>query len=338
MIEVREDCSLKAYNTFDIDVKCKYFVESDDEEELRAFVAEYEWEPSEILILGGGSDFLFTEDFDGTVFYPHMQGMEIWKEDEKEVWVRVGAGVEWDDLVAWTVERGWGGIENLSLIPGHVGAAPVQNVGAYGMEAGERIEWVEAIELEKAVRVQIAGKNCRFAYRDSLFKTEWKNKYLITRVIFRLSKQPEFRLDYGALRQELAKVETPLTLSDVRQAVIRIRQAKLPDVKVLPNAGSFFKNPHVPRLQAERLREQYPEMPVYEVDEACCKLSAGWLIEQCGWKGRRLGKAGVYEKQALVLVNYGGATGVEIARLANEIRKTVFMKFGIWIEPEVYVM
>ena len=250
------------------------------------------------LILGGGSNFLFTEDFTGTVFYPAMQGKEVIKEDEEEVWVRIGAGVEWDDFVAWTVEQGWGGVENLSFIPGHVGAAPVQNVGAYGMEAGERID----------------------------------------RVVFRLSKKPEFRLDYGALRSELEKMGGEVNLTNIRQAVIRIRRSKLPDVAEIPNAGSFFKNPVVSREQADRLLAEYPGMPVYEVDDACCKLAAGWMIEQCGWKGRTWGKAGVHDKQALVLVNRGGASGIEITRLANEIRKSVFMKFGIWIEPEVYVI
>ena len=338
MIEVKEDYSLKPYNTFAIDVKCRYFVESDEEEALRAFVADYEWQPSEVLILGGGSNFLFTEDFTGTVFYPAMQGKEVIKEDEEEVWVRIGAGVEWDDFVAWTVEQGWGGVENLSFIPGHVGAAPVQYVGAYGMEAGERIDRVEAIALDKAIQVEIAGKDCRFAYRDSIFKREWKNRYIITRVVFRLSKKTEFRLDYGALRSELEKMGGEVNLTNIRQAVIRIRRSKLPDVAEIPNAGSFFKNPVVSREQADRLLAEYPGMPVYEVDDACCKLAAGWMIEQCGWKGRTSGKAGVHDKQALVLVNRGGASGIEITRLANEIRKSVFMKFGIWIEPEVYVI
>ena len=294
MIEVKEDYSLKPYNTFAIDVKCRYFVESDEEEALRAFVADYEWQPSEVLILGGGSNFLFTEDFTG--------------------------------------------VENLSFIPGHVGAAPVQNVGAYGMEAGERIDRVEAIALDKAIQVEIAGKDCHFAYRDSIFKREWKNRYIITRVVFRLSKKTEFRLDYGALRSELEKMGGEVNLTNIRQAVIRIRRSKLPDVAEIPNAGSFFKNPVVSREQADRLLAEYPGMPVYEVDDACCKLAAGWMIEQCGWKGRTWGKAGVHDKQALVLVNRGGASGIEITRLANEIRKSVFMKFGIWIEPEVYVI
>lgn len=335
---VEENYSLKPYNTFGIDVRCRYFVEAGEVDELLDFVASYEWEPQEVLILGGGSNFLFTEDFNGTVFYPAMQGIEVVREDAVEVEVRVGAGVEWDDFVAWAVGQGFWGIENLSLIPGHVGAAPVQNVGAYGMEAGERIIEVEAIHLPEARLVRIAGRDCRFAYRDSIFKKEWKNRYIITHVFFRLSKQPQFRLDYGSMRSELERVGGEVTLQKIRQAVINIRNSKLPDVKILPNAGSFFKNPVVPLKLAENLLKQYPALPVYPVDEAKVKLAAGWLIEQCGWKGKVLGQAGVHEKQALVLVNRGDADGVEIAHLANEIKKSVFIKFGVWIEPEVYIL
>lgn len=337
-MKISENYSLRPYNTFDIDVRCKYFIEADDEEELLDFVAAYEWNPFEILILGGGSDFLFTEDFDGTVFYPAMQGMVVTEEDGESVKVRVGAGVEWDDFVAWAVGCGYGGVENLSLIPGHVGAAPVQNVGAYGMEAGEVIESVEAIDLEKAQKVTISAGECRFAYRDSIFKQEWKNRFIITHVVFRLSKHPHFRLEYGNVQGELEKMGGEISLQTIRQAVINIRKAKLPDVKELPNAGSFFKNPLVSRVFAEKLAEQYPGIPLYPVDEDCYKLAAGWLIEQCGWKGRTLGRAGVYEKQALVLVNRGGASGLEISHLANEIKKSVFVKFGVMIEPEVYVL
>lgn len=337
-MEIKENYSLKAYNTFGIDVRCKYFVESDNEEELLEFVASYEWNPHEILVLGAGSNFLFTEDFDGTVFYPSMRGMEIIDEDQTSVCVRVGAGEVMDDLVAWAVEHGYGGVENLSLIPGHVGAAPVQNVGAYGMEAGETICRVEAIDLDKAQIVEIDAAECRFAYRDSVFKHEWKNRFIITRVLFRLSKTPAFRLDYGNVRKELDKLGGEITLENIRKAIINIRNEKLPDVGILPNAGSFFKNPMVTRQVAENLLKQYPELPVYIIDEDSRKLAAGWMIEQCGWKGRSLGNAAVYDKQALVLVNRGGADGTEISRLANEIKKSVFMKFGVWIEPEVYVI
>lgn len=336
-MEVRENYSLKNYNTFGIDVKCRYFVESDTESEFLEFVSSYELKPEEIMVLGEGSNFLFTDDFDGTVFYPTMKGMEIVEENDEHVWVKVGAGEVWDDFVAWAVEQGYGGVENLSLIPGHVGAAPVQNVGAYGMEAGDTIERVEAIQIEKARKETISAADCRFAYRDSIFKGEWKNRYIVTYVVFRLTKVPEFRLNYGSVREELQKLGE-VSLKNIRRAIIQIRRAKLPDVKKLPNAGSFFKNPVVSREQAGQLKERYPELPVYPVDEDRVKLAAGWLIEQCGWKGKDLGKAGVYEKQALILVNRAGASGVEVARLANEVKKSVFMTFGVWIEPEVYVI
>lgn len=336
-MEVRENYSLKNYNTFGIDVKCRYFVESDTESEFLEFVSSYELKPEEIMVLGEGSNFLFTDDFDGTVFYPTMKGMEIVEENDEHVWVKVGAGEVWDDFVAWAVEQGYGGVENLSLIPGHVGAAPVQNVGAYGMEAGDTIERVEAIQIEKARKETISAADCRFAYRDSVFKGEWKNRYIVTYVVFRLTKVPEFRLNYGSVREELQKLGE-VSLKNIRRAIIQIRRAKLPDVKELPNAGSFFKNPVVSREQAGQLKERYPELPVYPVDEDRVKLAAGWLIEQCGWKGKDLGKAGVYEKQALILVNRAGASGVEVARLANEVKKSVFMTFGVWIEPEVYVI
>lgn len=336
-MEVRENYSLKNYNTFGIDVKCRYFVESDTESEFLEFVSSYELKPEEIMVLGEGSNFLFTDDFDGTVFYPTIKGMEIVEENDEHVWVRIGAGEIWDDFVAWAVEQGYGGVENLSFIPGHVGAAPVQNVGAYGMEAGDTIERVEAIQIEEARKDVIDAADCRFAYRDSIFKGEWKNKYIITYVVFRLTKAPEFRLNYGSVQEELQKLGA-VNLKNIRQAIIHIRQAKLPDVKELPNAGSFFKNPVVPREQAEQLKKKYPELPVYPVDEERVKLAAGWLIEQCGWKGKDLGKAGVYEKQALILVNRAEASGVEVAHLANEVKKSVFMTFGVWIEPEVYVI
>ena len=335
-MKIKENYSLKDYNTFAIAVKCKYFAEAATEEELLDFVRTYEWNPEEILILGGGSNFLFTEDFEGTVFYPAMK--EIIEEDEDFVYVRVGAGEVWDEWVAWAVEHGYGGVENLSLIPGHVGAAPVQNVGAYGMEAGDTIYRVEAIRLDSAELVRVDATDCQFAYRDSIFKRLWKNQYLIARVIFRLTKKPEFRLEYGSIRNELDQLGGEISLKNIRRAIIRIRQEKLPDVAVLPNAGSFFKNPVVSGEMAEKLLLQYPELPVYQVDDERRKLAAGWMIEQCGWKGRSLGKAGVHKKQALVLVNEGGADGTEVACLANEIKKSVFLKFGVWLEPEVYIV
>ena len=266
-----------------------------------------------------------------------MQGYEIVEENEHDVLVRVGSGVVWDDFVAWAVEHGYGGIENLSLIPGHVGATPVQNIGAYGMEAGESIARVEAVDIVKAEKVKFDAAECRFGYRDSIFKHEWKNRHVVTYVTFRLTRQPVFRLQYGSVRDEVTRAGE-VTLKAVREAIIRIREAKLPDVNVLPNAGSFFKNPVVERKAADALLAENPGMPIYPVDDEHVKLAAGWLIEMSGWKGKGIGNAAVHDRQALVLVNKGGASGIEIAHLANEIKKSVFLKFGIWLEPEVYVI
>lgn len=337
-MKIEENFNLRKYNTFNINCCCKYFVESKSTEELLDFVASYELKPEEILLLGGGSNFLFTEDFDGTVIYPTMQGIEVVEEDEQNVYVKVGAGVVWDDFVKWAVEKQLGGIENLSLIPGHVGAAPVQNMGAYGMEVADTIHRVEALDIEKAVPVSIVPEQCCFAYRDSIFKHAWKNRYIITGVVFALKKQPELKLEYGSIKKELESLGGGINVGSIRQAVINIRNSKLPDVKSLPNAGSFFKNPVVPRVLAEQLKRKYTEMPVYEVNEEYVKLAAGWLIEAAGWKGKRIGQAGIYELQALIVINYGNATGIEILRLINEVKKGVFMKFGIWLEPEVNII
>lgn len=337
-MEIRENFNIRKYNTFDIDVTCRYFVESDKEEDFLEFVSTYELDLSELIILGGGSNFLFTENFEGTIFYPTMQGITCDREDDEYVYVRVGAGVEWDDFVCWSVKQGYGGIENLSFIPGHVGAAPVQNVGAYGVEAKDTIFQVEAIDIEKAQKRIISNEECDFAYRNSIFKGAWKNRFIITYVLFKLAKQPKLRLHYGGVSEKLEQFGGKITLATVRQAIIDIRREKLPSVEEFPNAGSFFKNPIVDIAVAHRLQEQYPLIPVYPISDTQAKLAAGWLIDQVGWKGRRWKQAGVHTKQALVLVNLGGATGEQIAQLANEIKKSVFIKFGVFIEPEVYVI
>lgn len=337
-MRIEENFNLRSYNTFALDCKCNCFIESGAAEDFVELAASYDLSPEKILLLGGGSNFLFTEDFDGTVIYPTIQGMEVLREDQKYVWVKAGAGVVWDDFVAWTVEHGWGGVENLSLIPGHVGASPVQNVGAYGMEAADTIYEVEAVDIRAARRVTLTAGECCFAYRDSIFKHQWKNRYIITSVVFRLNKKAEFKLDYGSIRAEIARAGGEVSLLAVRSAVIRIRNAKLPDVKLLPSAGSFFKNPVVPLQMAEEMKKDYPDLPVYPLAEETVKLAAGWLIEQTGWKGKAIGQAGVYDKQALVLVNKGNATGLEIVRLANEIKKSVFLKFNVWLEPEVNII
>lgn len=337
-MRIEENFNLQAYNTFAIDCRCRYFVESEREEDFITLAASYELQPEKILLLGAGSNFLFTEDFDGTVIYPIMPGIERIEEDGEHVWVRVGAGVVWDDFVAWAVGQGLGGVENMSFIPGHVGASPVQNVGAYGMEAADTIAEVEAIDIEHACKVKIKAGDCCFAYRDSAFKHQWKNRYIITYVVFCLKKVPEFRLDYGSIRAEIEKAGGEINLKNVREAVFRIRSSKLPDVKEWPSAGSFFKNPVVSPAEADRLKQQYPELPVYPMTEGGVKLAAGWLIEKAGWKGKSLGPAAVHDRQALVLVNRGNATGFDVTRLANEVKKSVFLKFNVWLEPEVNVV
>ena len=332
---IKEHASLKPFNTFGIEAACRYWVESDKEEEWIDFVTARA--TGEVFVLGGGSNVLFTTDFPGMILHPTMKGIEIEEENATEIFPRVGAGMAWDDLARWAVERGYGGVENLSLIPGNVGATPVQNIGAYGAEIGERIARVEAIDLVNGRKRMIRGEDCRFGYRDSIFKNEWKDRFMIARVTYRLSKVPRFQLDYQGVREEVERLGG-VSLANVRQAIIRLREARLPDVKELPNAGSFFKNPVVEKEIADRLAKDFPGMPAYPAGEGKAKLAAGWLIEQAGWKGRSEGKAAVHEKQALVLVNKGGAAGSEIARLANEVKKAVFMKFGVWIEPEVNVL
>lgn len=337
MITIYEQADLTAYNTFALQARCRYLAAADDTADWVAFFREYELEPEEVLMLGQGSNLLLTEDFPGVVLYPTNTSAEVIREDEESVDVRVGSGRSMDDFICWCVQQGWGGLENLSGIPGHVGAAPVQNVGAYGVEAGERIVSLEAVEVATAKPLSIEAAACGFGYRDSRFKYDWKNRFLITSVVFRLDKNPSFRLDYGDVGKRVESLGIP-SLARVREAILEIRREKLPDVKLSPNAGSFFKNPIVTLAEAEQLRRQYPQMPLYPVNDESAKLAAGWLIEQAGWKGRALGRAAVHDRQALVLVNTGGATGEEIARLANEVKKSVFMQFGVWLEPEVNII
>jgi UDP-N-acetylmuramate dehydrogenase len=337
MILVKDHVDLKEYNTFGIEAACRHWVTGDDADELLAFLSARALKPGEVFVLGGGSNVLFTADFPGVILRPATRGREIVEEDAAGALVRVGAGVPWDDFVRWAVERGLGGVENLSLIPGHVGATPVQNIGAYGVEVGERVERVEAIDMLRGKKVTLDAATCRFGYRDSIFKSEWKDRFIITHVTYRLSKTPCLRLEYKGVREEVERLGEP-SLALVRQAIIRVREGKLPDVKLLPNAGSFFKNPVVEAALAARLLEEFPGMPLYPAGEGRAKLAAGWLLEQAGWKGRALGEAAVHDRQALVLVNRGKATGDEILRLSNEIKKGVFMKFGVCLEPEVTIL
>ncbi|MDR1273357.1 MAG: UDP-N-acetylmuramate dehydrogenase [Odoribacteraceae bacterium] len=334
---VKDHVGLKEYNTFGIEAACRQWITGDDADELLEFVTARALKPGEVFVLGGGSNVLFTADFPGVILRPAMKECAVAGENATEVLVRTGAGVPWDDFVRWAVERGLGGVENLSLIPGHVGATPVQNIGAYGVEVGERVARVEAIDMLRGQKVAIDAETCRFGYRDSIFKGEWKDRFIITHVTYRLSKNPCLRLEYKGVREEVERLGEP-SLALVRQAIIRIREHKLPDVKQLPNAGSFFKNPVVETALASRLLESFPDMPLYPAGEGRAKLAAGWLIEQAGWKGRSIGEAAVHDRQALVLVNKGKATGTAILHLANEVKKGVFMKFGVWLEPEVTIL
>ena len=329
------NCSLLPYNTFGMDVKASRFVEYASVEELRGLWNAEREAVARALHIGGGSNLLFASDYEGLILHSAIKGYTVVKETEEEVEVRVGAGEVWDDFVAYTVANGWYGAENLSLIPGEVGASAVQNIGAYGVEAKDLIVSVDTFGLETGEERRFMREECRYAYRESVFKQELKGKYAVTFVTYRLKKHPVFHLEYGNIRAELEKQGCQVDLENVRRIIIAIRQAKLPDPKVLGNAGSFFMNPVVPKMQFEALLAQYPDMPHYPVDDANVKIPAGWMIDRCGWKGKRVGHAGVHEKQALVLVNCGGATGKEVMHLAEEIVASVRERFGVTIRPEV---
>jgi len=335
MIRFFEYYSLKTLNTFGIDVSARYFFEFTETEDLKTFVASNDsWKEDRMIVLGGGSNILFLGDFDGLVFHPNSKGIYPVKEDRQHIWIEAGAGENWDEFVQYTVDYELGGIENLSFIPGNVGAAPVQSIGAYGQEAGNCIETVKGFDLMENKEKEFSAEECEFSYRNSIFKRKFKNRFIITSVVFKLNKFPEFNLDYGSVLQ---KVETlgEVNLKNVRQAVIDIRNSKLPQVEELPNAGSFFKNPVVPAEKANRLKSEFPELPVYPAGDEKMKVAAGWLIEKAGWKGFRDGDAGVHEKQALVLVNYGNATGKDIFNLSEKIKNSVKKGFDIELETEV---
>ena len=333
-MKIFRDYSLLPHNTFGMDVKASVFIEYASVEELKEVLSLYV-KDNQWLHIGKGSNLLFTGDFSGIILHSAIKGYEVIHEDTNEVVVRVGAGEVWDDFVAMTVENEWYGAENLSLIPGEVGASAVQNIGAYGVEAKDLIVGVEAIEVSTGKESIFKNEECGYAYRESVFKSLLKYQYLVTHVSYRLKKTPCYHLDYGNIRLELEKQKARLTLANVRQAIISIREAKLPDPKLQGNAGSFFMNPVISRKHFEALLVDYPLMPHYEVDAESIKIPAAWMIDQCGWKGKRLGRAGVHDKQALVLVNLGGAVGTEVIALSEAIQKSVYEKFGINILPEV---
>ncbi|MDR2563607.1 MAG: UDP-N-acetylmuramate dehydrogenase [Prevotellaceae bacterium] len=336
-LTVQKSKNLRTMNSFGFDVRALYFAAPRTSEEAKMAASEAKELNCPVLALGGGSNVLFTRDYQGLVLHPCIDGIVVMDEDEECCRIAVGAGVVWDNLVAYTVERGLGGLENLSLIPGSTGAAPVQNIGAYGAEAKDAVDSVEGFYLDDLSDFTLDKESCRFAYRDSIFKRELKGKILITRVVFRLSKRPAYSLSYGNLDEEIRKYGEP-NLDRIRRAVIEIRRRKLPDPAELGNAGSFFKNPTVDAVKANELRAMYPDMPIFPSAEGRMKLAAGKLIEICGFKGARHGNVGVHEHQALVLVNRGGGTPAELLELSDKIRKAVHDKFGVDIEPEVNVI
>ena len=410
-----ENISLRRFHTFATEAKARYYLEFSSSDELREMWKARPGLFSQVLVMGGGSNLLFTGDYPGMVIRPAVTGIALEKEDDRHVWLRAGAGVVWDDFVSFAVDAGWGGVENLSLIPGMVGAVPVQNIGAYGCEAASVISSVTGVEFPSGEIRDYDASSCRFAYRSSVFKEQLREKFIITSVVFRLDKTPQLKLEYGELKMEVMKkfkgskaspfkgpgvvdvagvgeegkeesgsqypishiqseevndegaydsgfgaplktkdlrlktsseIENAATVQMVREAVIGIRRGKLPDPALLGNAGSFFKNPVVRKEAAEKLKAAFPGMPLYPAGETAAqgsgeermKLSAGWLIDQCGWKGFRRGDAGVHRDHALVLVNYGDASGMEIFKLSEEIRFSVWERFGVELEREVMVI
>lgn len=337
MLEVN-DYSLRSHNTFGLDVRCERFIEYGDVGELRQILSGLRVRPSvRYLHIGAGSNLLFTRDFDGTVLHSAISGREVVASDADTVSVKVGAGEVWDDFVAWCVASGFYGAENLSLIPGEVGASAVQNIGAYGVEAKDLIERVDAVDVKTGEEIGFTGADCHYGYRLSRFKREDAGRYVITHVTYRLSRRFEPRLAYGALRRELDArgiAVSGLTASRLRDLIVDIRRHKLPDPALVGSAGSFFMNPVVSRDSFEQLQAIYPDMPHYDMEDGV-KIPAGWMIEQCGWKGRALGPAAVYEKQALVLVNRGGATGEDVVKLSEAVCADVKARFGIILHPEV---
>lgn len=337
-IQVQENFQLQGFNTFGISTTAKEFVEVNTEEDVSEIVDTNLLANKARLILGGGSNLLFTKNFDGIVLKNNIKGIELLGENDEEVFVQVGAGENWHEFVLHCIDKGWNGVENLSLIPGNVGASPMQNIGAYGVEIKDVFHELEAVRLTTGETHYFSNAACEFGYRESIFKKEMKDQYFITRVTYKLSKTVNLKVAYGAIQEELDRMKvSTVTAKAVSDAVIKIRSSKLPDPKVLGNAGSFFKNPVIEKSQHTELKSKFENLVAYPVGEDKMKLAAGWLIEQAGWKGKRVGNCGVHKLQALVLVNYVGAAGSEIFDLSSEVLAAVKSKFGVELEREVNI-
>ena len=338
MLQIQENVSLKNFNTFGVGANAKYFVEINRKEELSDLFLDPQWKQTKMLVLGGGSNMLLLNDFDGLVIRMNIRGIEH-RISHDDVFIEAGAGEVWNDLVNFCVVRGYAGLENLSLIPGSVGASPIQNIGAYGVELKDVFRSCCAFELATGTFKTFTEEDCRFDYRESVFKSKLKGQYIIVSVKFQLSLIPNFNLKYGAIGQELANRNiTSPTLKDVSQVVSHIRVSKLPDPSTIGNAGSFFKNPIISVGQFDALLAKFPDVVRYPAGDGQVKLAAGWLIEQCGWKGKTVGHTGTWKNQALVLVNHGGATGQEVYAFSSEIIDSVYAKFGVWLQREVNII
>lgn len=337
-MSLQNKVELQGYNTFGIACQAKLFNTFRNLDELKSILQLEEVKKEKILVLGGGSNVLFTKDFDGLVLINEIKGISVVTENSEEVILEAGAGENWHDFVSFGVERNWGGLENLSLIPGKVGAAPMQNIGAYGVEQKNCFVQLTAFEIQTGKIVEFSLEECAFGYRESYFKQDGKNRYIILSVQYRLNKKPRIQTSYGAISQELEKMGiTDPSVKDVAQAVIRIRESKLPNPKVIGNAGSFYKNPVIPMEDFLNLSVKYPDLVSYPSETGMVKLAAGWLIEKAGWKGYRRGNYGVHQNQALVLVNYGGSNGKDIWNLSTEILQDIKNKFGVELEREVNI-
>ena len=331
---IQQNISLKKYNTFGINVYAKRFVEITSIEELKKIITQ----ETDLFLLGGGSNMLLTSDIEKLVVHLNLKGIIVNDTKSDVVYVTAEAGENWHNFVTWCIDQNYGGLENLSLIPGNVGTSPIQNIGAYGVEIKDTFHQLEALEIATGKITVFTNKDCEFGYRNSVFKNKYKGKFIITNVTFKLTKKNHnINISYGAIKDYLQNIKKP-TLKNISEAVISIRQSKLPDPKEIGNSGSFFKNPVVALNDFQILKTSYPKIPHYVVSENEIKIPAGWLIEQCGFKGKRFGETGVHEKQALVLVNYGNATGKEIYELAKKIQQTVLNKFAVSLEIEVNVI
>jgi UDP-N-acetylmuramate dehydrogenase len=338
MLQIQNNFSLKNFNTFGVETSAKYFVEINNKEELAELFLDPQWKQTKMLVLGGGSNLLLINDFDGLVIRINIRGIEH-RINHNEVFVEAGAGEVWNDLVNFCVIRGYAGLENLSLIPGSVGASPVQNIGAYGVELQDVFYSCNAFELATGAFKTFNKADCGFAYRESIFKNQLKDQYIIVSVKFQLSLIPEFNLKYGAIEQELnnRNIAYP-TIKDVSQVVSHIRVSKLPDPSTIGNAGSFFKNPIISAQQFAQLQSNFADVVHYPAADGQVKLAAGWLIEQCGYKGKVVGNTGTWKNQALVLVNHGGATGSEVYAFSSQIIDSVYTKFGVMLQREVNII